>query len=55
MPLGSVSRLISPFGEEPQDPLPMDNDLELDANFPLDMVAVMQECVAKKACRMVIG
>lgn len=33
----------------------MDNDLELDADFPLDMVTIMQEGAIRKACRMVIG
>jgi hypothetical protein len=32
----------------------MDNDLELDADFPLNMVVVMQKGVARKAHKMVI-
>jgi hypothetical protein len=53
-PPGNGSRLTFPLGEEPQGPLLMDNDLELDVELPLDMVAVMQEGVAKKARKMVI-
>jgi len=54
-PLGNGSGLFSPLGEEPQGPSPVDNDLELDVDFLLDMVEVMQEGVARKARRMVIG
>lgn len=54
-PLGSRSGTASPPGEEPQGPSPMDNDLELEAEFPSDMVAEMQEGAARKARRMALG
>jgi len=49
MPLGSMSGLTSPSGEKPQGPSPVDNNLELDVDFPINMVAIMQEGTAKKA------
>jgi len=55
MPLGNRSRPTSPVGEEPQGPSSMDNNLELDADFPLNMVTIMQESAAKKTHKMVIG
>jgi hypothetical protein len=54
-PLGNGLGLTSLSKEEPQDPSPMDNNLELDAIFPLDMVVVMQEGAPRKAHKMVIG
>ncbi|CAK9877894.1 unnamed protein product [Sphagnum jensenii] len=54
MPLGNGSGLTFPSREEPQGPLSVDNDLELDADFLLDMVAIMQVGIARKARRMVI-
>ncbi|CAM6026179.1 unnamed protein product [Sphagnum balticum] len=55
MPLGNGSRTTSPSGEEPQGPSSLvDNDLELEAEFPSDMVTEMQEGAAKRARRMVI-
>jgi hypothetical protein len=54
-PLGNKSIIASPSGEEPQGPSPVDNDLELEAEFPLDMVVEMQEGAAKNTQRMVIG
>jgi hypothetical protein len=53
-PLGSGLEFTFPSGEKSQDPSSVDNDLELDADFLLDMVAVTQEGTAKKARRMVI-
>jgi hypothetical protein len=44
-----------PLGEEPQGPLPVDNDLELEAEYLSNMVVEIQESVARKAQRMVIG
>jgi hypothetical protein len=37
-PLGNGSRLTSPLGQEPQGPSLVDNDLELDVDFSLDML-----------------
>jgi hypothetical protein len=54
MPLGSGSGLPFPLGEEPQGLSPVDNDLELDTDFLLDMVVVMQKGTIKKAHMMVI-
>jgi hypothetical protein len=55
MPLGNGSRLIFVSREEPQGPLLVDNDLELDVDFPLDIVVVMQEGFAIKVRRIIIG
>jgi len=54
-PLSNESRVTSLLGERPQGPWPMDNDLKFDADFPLDMITVMQEGAARKAHRMLIG
>ncbi len=45
----------SPRGEDTQGPLPVDYGLELEANFPLEMVLKMQEGAVWKAQRTVIG
>jgi len=50
-PLGNRSRLIFASREEPQGPSLVDNDLELDADFLLDIVVVMQEGAAIKVRR----
>ncbi len=36
-----MQAFISPLGEEPQGPSPVDIDLEFDVGFPQDMVVVM--------------
>jgi len=54
MPLGNGSRLISVSKEEPQGPSLMDNDLELDADFALDIVVIMQEGTAIKVRKIII-
>jgi hypothetical protein len=43
------------LGEEPQGPSLVDYELELEADFPLEMVLEMQKGVVCKARRMVIG
>jgi hypothetical protein len=43
------------MGVDPQGPSPVDYSLELEAEFPQDMVIEMQGNVAKKARRTVIG
>ncbi len=55
MALGNGSRLISASREEPQGPSPVDNHLELDADFPLDIIVVMQKGVAIKVRKIIIG
>jgi len=46
---------ITPTGADPQGPSPIDFSLEVEAEFPQDMVTEMQGNAAKKAHRMVIG
>jgi hypothetical protein len=46
---------IAPTGADPQGPSPMDYSLELEAEFPQEMVIEMQNNAAKKAHRTVIG
>jgi len=53
-PLGSGSRLISASRKELQGPLLVDNDLELEADFSLDIVIVMQEGAAIKVRKIII-
>jgi hypothetical protein len=55
MPLGNGSKLISASREEPQGPSLVENDLELDADFLLDIVVIMQEGVAIKVHKIIIG
>ncbi|CAK9868600.1 unnamed protein product [Sphagnum jensenii] len=43
---------IAPTGADPQGPLPIDFSLEIEAEFPQDMVTEMQGNAAKKARRM---
>jgi hypothetical protein len=45
----------APMGVDPQGPSPVDYSLELEAEFPQDMVIEMQGNVAKKARRTIIG
>ncbi len=42
-------------GEAVQGPSPIDYNMEIEADFPTDLVVVMQESAAKKARRIVIG
>jgi len=44
-----------PLGEEPQGPSPVDYELELEADFPPEMVLEMQEGAVYKSRKMVIG
>ncbi len=55
MPLGNGSGLITPSREKHKGPSPLDNDLDFDVDFLLDMVAIMQEGATRKAHMMVIG
>lgn len=52
---GHGSGVASPDGEAPQGPSPVHYKLEIEADFPKDLVLTMQENVAKKARRTVIG
>lgn len=52
---GSRSGKTSPPGEETQGPSPVDYSIELEANFPKEMVIEMQVNAARKARRTVIG
>jgi hypothetical protein len=52
---GSRLGRTSPAGEETQGPSPVDYNLELEADFPKEMVIEMQGNAAKKARRIVIG
>jgi hypothetical protein len=52
---GNRPRITSPAGEDIQGPSLMDYSLELEAEFPKDMVIEMQGNAAKKAHRTVIG
>ncbi len=51
---GSGPGRTSPTGEETQGPLPVDYSLELEAEFPKEMVIEMQGNVARKARRIII-
>jgi hypothetical protein len=52
---GSGTGAAPPEGEATQGPSLVDYNLEIEANFPKDLVLTMQENVAKKARRTVIG
>jgi hypothetical protein len=52
---GIGTRTTSPEGEATQGPSPVDYNLEIEVNFPKDLVLEMQENAAKKARRTVIG
>jgi hypothetical protein len=52
---GSGPGRTSPAGEETQGPSPVDYNLELEVEFPKEMVIEMQGNAAKKARRIVIG
>jgi hypothetical protein len=52
---GNETRTTSPKGEDAQGPSPVDYNLEIEADFPRDMVLEMQEHAAKKARQTVIG
>jgi hypothetical protein len=54
-PPGNGTGSAPPSGEEPQGPSPIDYELELKADFPLEMVLEMQEGVVCKSRIMVIG
>jgi hypothetical protein len=51
----SGSGAASPDGEVPQGPSAVDYNLEIEADFPKELVLTMQENAAKKARRIVIG
>jgi len=53
--LGSGPGTTAPTGMDPQGPSPIDYSLELEAEFPQDMVIEMQGNAAKKARRTIIG
>jgi hypothetical protein len=53
-PLGNGTGSAPPLGEEPQGPSLVDYELELEADFPPEMVLEMQEGAIRKARRMVI-
>jgi len=52
---GSGQGKTSPVGQDIQGSLPVDYSLELEVEFPKDMVIKMQGNVAKKARKIVIG
>ncbi|CAK9860962.1 unnamed protein product [Sphagnum jensenii] len=52
---GSRTGAASPEGEATQGPSPVDYNMEIEADFPKDLVLTMQENAAKKARRTVIG
>jgi len=52
---GSGPGMTTPTGADPQGPSPVDYSLELEAEFPQDMVIEMQGNAAKKVRRTVIG
>ncbi|KAH9542659.1 hypothetical protein CY35_13G019100 [Sphagnum magellanicum] len=52
---GSGSGAAPPDGEASQGPSPVDYNLEIEADFPKELVLTMQENAAKKARRTVIG
>ncbi len=51
---GSGTGAVSPEGEAAQGPSPIDYSMEIEADFPTDLVLVMQESTMKKARRTVI-
>jgi hypothetical protein len=51
---GSGIGAASPEGEAAQGPSPIDYSMEIKADFPTNLVIVMQESAAKKARRTVI-
>ncbi len=51
---GNGSGVAPPDGEASQGPLPVDYNLEIEADFPKELVLTMQENAAKKARRTVI-
>ncbi len=55
MRLGKGPGTIAPKGADPQGPSPVDHGLELEAEFPHEMVSEMQNNAARKARRTVIG
>jgi hypothetical protein len=55
VPPGNGTGSTPPSGEEPQGLSPVDYELELEADFPPEMVLKMQEGAVRKAQRMVIG
>jgi len=55
VPPGNGTGSTPPSGEEPQGLSPVDYELELEADFPSEMVLKMQEGAVRKARRMVIG
>jgi hypothetical protein len=52
---GSGTGVAPPEGEASQGPSPVDYNLEIEADFPKDLVLTMQGNAAKKARRTVIG
>jgi hypothetical protein len=52
---GSGTSAACPEGEVTQGPSPVDYNLEIEADFPKDLVLTMQENAAKKARRTLIG
>jgi hypothetical protein len=55
VPQGNGTRSTPPSGEEPQGLSQVDYELELEADFPSEMVLKMQEGAVRKARIMVIG
>jgi hypothetical protein len=55
VPLGNGIGSSPPSGEEPQGQSPVDYELELEADFPPEMVLEIYEGAIRKARRMVIG
>jgi len=54
---GTETGAASPKGEATQgpSPSPIDYSLEVEVDFPIDLVAMMKENAAKKARRTIIG
>jgi hypothetical protein len=52
---GSGTGAAFPDGEASQGPSPVNYNLEIEANFPKELVLTMQENAAKKARRAIIG
>ncbi len=52
---GSGSGAASPDGEASQGPSPVDYNLEIEVDFPKELVLTMQENATKKARRTIIG
>ncbi len=52
---GSVTSAVPPEGKAAQGPSPIDYSMEIEAEFPTDLVVEMQESATKKARRTVIG